>query len=123
MSTQETAVLKRTMVDLSAQGYTLFRNNVGLAWQGKAALRTERDGSTTATIRYAQAVRYGLCNGSSDLIGWRTITIGPELVGHDVALFTAREVKIKRGTISNEQANFIEQVNRAGGDGMVVWGE
>ena len=51
-------------------GIRVFRNNVGLA--------RFPDGST---------VRYGLCPGSADLIGWRTVTITQDMVGQPFAQF------------------------------------
>jgi hypothetical protein len=82
---------------LSRGTIRLFRNNVG-------ALRD-------ATGRL---VRYGLAPGSSDLIGWRTITVTPDMVGQTVAQFVAIEVK-DRGRATPEQLTFIEAVTRAGG--------
>ena len=54
-------------------------------------------------------VRYGLCRGSSDLIG-----IGPG------GRFIAIEVKTATGRLSKEQAMFIELVRRRGGFACVV---
>ena len=76
----------------------MFRNNVG-------TLR-DKDG------RY---ITYGLCNGSSDLIGWRSIVIGPEHIGKEVAIFTAIEVKTDKGIVTKDQANFLSAVFLAGG--------
>lgn len=59
-------------------------------------------------------VRYGLCPGSSDLIGLRTITITPDMVGQTLAVFTAIEVK-DRGRATPEQQAFIAMVQQAGG--------
>ena len=59
-------------------------------------------------------MRYGLCKGSSDLIGWRSLTITPDMVGQTVAVFAAIEVK-DRGTPTPEQLHFIAQVQAAGG--------
>lgn len=79
-------------------GVRVFRNNVGQAIQ--------EDG---------RRIRYGLHRGSSDLIGWTSVTITPEMVGHKVAVFTAVEVKTATGQPTQEQTNFIEQVRAAGG--------
>jgi hypothetical protein len=38
-------------------------------------------------------VTVGLCPGSSDLIGWHSVTITPDMVGSKVAVFTAIESK------------------------------
>ena len=75
----------------------LWRNNVG-------ALRDAQ----------GQLVRYGLCPGSSDLIGFRTIVITPDMVGQRVAVFTAVEVKDQARATEQQQA-FIRLVQQAGG--------
>jgi hypothetical protein len=75
----------------------LWRNNTG-------ALKDQR----------GQLVRYGLCPGSSDLIGYRTITITPDMVGQRLAVFAAVEVK-DRGRATEQQEAFISLVQQAGG--------
>ena len=75
----------------------LWRNNTG-------ALRDQR----------GQLVRYGLCPGSSDLIGFRTVVITPDMVGQRVAVFAAVEVK-DRGRATEQQQAFINLVQQAGG--------
>jgi hypothetical protein len=60
-------------------------------------------------------VRYGLQPGSSDLIGWRTVTITPEMVGQQVAVFTSIEVKTPTGRIRPEQQQWLDAVQSAGG--------
>ena len=75
----------------------LWRNNVG-------ALKDQA----------GQLVRYGLCPGSSDLIGYRTVVITPEMVGQRVAIFAAVEVK-DRARPTEQQTAFINLVQGAGG--------
>jgi hypothetical protein len=60
-------------------------------------------------------VRYGLQPGSSDLIGWRTVTITPEMVGQQVAVFTSIEVKTATGRLTPEQRQWLAAVETAGG--------
>ena len=60
-------------------------------------------------------VRYGLQPGSGDLIGWRTITITPEMVGQQVAVFASIEVKSATGRLRPEQRQWMEVVQNAGG--------
>jgi len=81
----------------------LFRNNVGV-------LRDSR----------GNYVSYGLCSGSSDLIGWKPKVILPEMVGKTVAVFTAIEVKSPHGILSKEQEAFLNAVREAGGIGFEV---
>jgi hypothetical protein len=60
-------------------------------------------------------VRYGLQPGSSDLIGWRTVTITPEMVGQQIAVFTSIEVKTPAGRVKPEQQQWMDAVQSAGG--------
>lgn len=99
----ETTILKRIQLAFSMVGAKLFRNQVG-------RYKLE-DGRWIAS---------GLCKGSSDLIGWHTITITPEMVGKKIGLFVACEVKTEKGKIRPEQENFIRVVNEAGGCGFVA---
>ncbi len=89
----------------------LFRNNVGLAYTGD--VKQHVDGSVN--IFNARPIKFGLCPGSSDLIGWTMIEITPEMVGRRVAIFTAIEVKSATGRASKTQKNFIKAVHRCGG--------
>ena len=75
----------------------LFRNNTGALLDIKGRL-----------------VRFGLCKGSSDLIGFKTITITPDMVGKEVAIFSAIEVKDK-SKVTTDQKHFIDIIQNAGG--------
>ena len=94
----ETPLMRRIMYALSRAGAIVFRNNVG--------------GTATASGGW---VDYGLCKGSSDLIGWNTITITSAMVGQRVAVFLACEVKKPGAPLTTPQKNFIATVNEAGG--------
>ena len=93
----EMAVLRQVLDACGRGEVRLFRNNTG-ALEDKTG----------------RIVRYGLCKGSSDLIGWRTVDVTPDMVGQRVAVFVALEVK-DRGRLTAEQAQFLEVVRRAGG--------
>ena len=95
---------------------TMFRNNVAVSWVGDV---TElKDGSVL--IRNARRLHAGLCEGSSDLIGWRSLIITPEMVGERIAVFAALEVKSKTGRATAGQKNFCERVIEAGGLAGIV---
>ena len=102
----------------------LFRNNGGTAWTGSAERISRRTtvsvGPGDVVVRNARPLHAGLCKGSSDLIGWRSITIGPEHVGQRLAVFTALEVKSATGRPSAEQQAFIATVIRFGGLASIV---
>jgi hypothetical protein len=76
----------------------LFRNNTG----------TLRD-------QHGRPVQFGLCKGSADLIGWRTVTVTPEMVGTQVAVFLSIEVKTSTGRLRPEQQQWLDAVQAAGG--------
>lgn len=88
----------------------LWRNNTGTAWRGD--IKKLADGSLL--IRNPAIIKYGLCRGGSDLIGMRTITITADMVGQNVAVFCAIEVKSSKGTTSEEQNNFLSAVKSMG---------
>jgi hypothetical protein len=61
-------------------------------------------------------VKFGLFNpGGADLIGWKTITITPEMVGQKIAQFVGLEVKSATGRIRPEQENFLRVLKASGG--------
>lgn len=94
----EQVIQQRIRLACSRGTTRLFRNNTG-------AMRDER----------GQLVRFGLCPGSADLIGYRTVTITPDMVGQRVAVFAAVEVKAPTGRPTAEQTAFLEHVTAAGG--------
>ena len=65
--------------------------------------------------RTGRPVQFGLARGSADLIGWRTITITPEMVGTQLAVFTSIEVKTPNGRIRPDQHAWERTVSNAGG--------
>ena len=115
----ETNTLKSVLLAVSATGSRLFRNNVAKAWAGKSE-RFSRSQTTTVypgdvIIRNARRLHAGLHVGSSDLIGWSQVAVTRDMVGKELAVFTAIEVKTKTGRASREQLRFIEAVRAAGG--------
>lgn len=83
---------------------------------GTGAVRVFRNNCGMLFDKHGRAVRFGVANpGGSDLIGWKTLTITPDMVGQQVAQFVSIEVKEPRGTVTAAQANFIAAVNAAGG--------
>lgn len=103
-------------LEISRLGAVAFRNNVGLGWVGQVIQRT-RD---WVKIKYPRPLHAGLCEGSSDLIGFRSIVITPEDVGKTVAIFMAVEVKKPGGRRSPKQIDFLEKVSQSGGIAIVA---
>ena len=109
---KETGVQQEIQLDMSSNGHRAFRNNNGV-------LR-DREGSY---------VSYGMGNGTSDLIGFTSIKITPEMVGKRVAIFTAMEVKKDEASKlrddvnkkKKQQGQFIKFVKKMGGIAGFVW--
>jgi hypothetical protein len=93
----------------------LFRNNTGTAYQGKKAVYSGR-----IVLTEIRPVNFGLCVGSSDLIGWTEKVITKDMIGQKIAIFTALEVKNLSGKATKEQINFIKQVRKSGGIGEIM---
>jgi hypothetical protein len=93
--------IEAAQLALSGRRVKLFRNNVG-------ALKDAR----------GVPVRYGLANDtpamnavikSADLIGWETITITPDMVGQDKAVFLSVECKEEGWTFTASQRERAQQ--------------
>jgi hypothetical protein len=69
-------------------------------------------GASSVRLENPRRQAFGLCPGSSDLIGW--------FVFQGRAIFLALEVKTPKGKPTEEQINFIQQVRKAGGIAGVV---
>ena len=112
---KEKELLNRTLLDLPPN-CRLFRNNVGKTWTGQLVDRKNTpNNGVVVVIKNARPFHAGLVKGSSDLIGWTRVTITPEMVGKEVAIFTAMEAKTGNTAVSKEQKNFMAQVKNAGG--------
>lgn len=134
---REGGILKRILVEATAAGWRLFRNNVGQAWQGRVGTAykstTPKGIEEVVELVGARRVQYGLAKGSSDLIGWQTVRVTPDMVGMRLAVFAAVEVKSKSyKTLSKEQRTWLAAVKKAGGiahlvreldDGTIEWVE
>jgi hypothetical protein len=102
---KEANLMRRIMLAVGNYA-TIWRNHVGM-------IKDER----------GQAHRFGLCVGSSDLIGFTPVTVTPDMVGQRVAVFTAIEVKTQTGRLTDAQEHFLEFVRRGGGIGIVARSE
>lgn len=111
MAVEENNITKRIQKATSRIGTRLFRQNVGMAWTGKVTRVSDK----SVLIEHARPVQMGLITGSSDLIGWHTVVITPEMVGRKVAVFTAMEVKTPNGIATPEQKNFCKVICESGG--------
>ena len=100
MAEHEAALYDKVRLVAARYGCRLFRNNVGVF----------------KTAQTQTFTRVGLGTGSSDLVGWRSITVD----GQKVAQFVAIEVKTATGRVRKEQKAFLKRVDRDGGLAAVV---
>ena len=82
---------------------------------GRGAVRLWRKNTGALVDQQGRFVRFGLCRGSSDLIGLRSFEVTPELVGQRLAQFVALEVKTAQGVLNPEQQAFLRLVQQLGG--------
>ena len=104
----EKDIEKQIILAVQKLGSVVFKNNVGTA---------EKTDPNTGKKYW---VRFGLCEGSSDLIGITPVTITQGMVGKRIGVFTAIEVKkdVKKGYNKHRmetQQRFIDFVNNKGG--------
>ena len=101
----------RILLNCSRGDTRLFRQNVGQGWAG----RLVSNQAGRVTLQDARPLIAGLCTGSSDLIGWRSIEVTAEMVGRRLAVFAAVEVKSDTGRLTEQQRAFLIAVEDAGG--------
>ena len=119
----EHPIQQRILIAHGSGDTRLWRNNVGTGWTGQATRVSAGNLAAVArglragdvVIRAGRPLHAGLCVGSSDLIGLRSLVVRPELVGQRIGRFAAVEVKSPTGRLTKEQAAFIETVKRLGG--------
>jgi len=100
MANDETIIQQHIRLALGREpGLRLFRNNTG----------------SLPDPRTKRPVQFGLCKGSADLIGWKQLTITPDMVGQKVAVFASIEVKTPTGRVRPEQQQWLDAVQAAGG--------
>ena len=120
----EADLIRRILAEHGRGSNRLFRQNVGTGWAGRAekigSHKTIAASPGDVVVRQARPLHAGLCTGSSDVIGWRTLTITPDMVGQQVAVFTALEVKTGRAKPTKDQQRFLDAVTHMGGAADVV---
>ena len=99
-----------------ANAETTLQQQIRLALGTRTDLRLFRNQvGQLPDPRTGRPVQFGLARGSADLIGWRTITVTPEMVGTQLAVFTSIEVKLPNGRVRPEQHAWLGVVRSAGG--------
>lgn len=104
MREQELQQQIRAILSYPGAPSRVWRNNTG-AW------KDEKTG---------QYVKYGLAEGSADLIGIYQVVVTPDMVGQKFGRFFAAEIKTPVGRLSSEQKAWLKAVNQLGGLAVVL---
>lgn len=108
---------------------TLYRVNTGRAYvSGMGPNGVSKLSDNSILMKAARPIPMGFTNprgevvsGVSDLNGWTSITITPEMVGQTIAVYTAIETKRSAGgRTSEDQVKWIEKIRAAGGIAFVA---
>lgn len=104
------------MMRASKLGATTIRNNTGKAWVAPPQnwKKHYEDGVLYVTLKNPIFLNYGLGTGSGDTIGWKTVTITPDMVGQKIAVFTSIEYKTAKGKDREAQVNWHNLLRSSG---------
>lgn len=112
----EREVQSKTMIKLSKdKDIRIFRNNTGMAWQGTPA----KSHTGRPALINIHPVNFGLCKGSSDLIGIKTVEITPDMLGKKLGVMVCIEEKKEgwtgvRTEHEKNQENFLKKMKSMG---------
>lgn len=131
MATEESNIQQKTRIVASKHNACVFRNNRGffvtIDCIDKVRAAVKQPNIVKAVldaVKTFRKVRAGLeVAGAPDLVGWRSVTITPDMVGKKVAIFCAPEIKTPQGRVSPDQQRFFDNVKRAGGMSDVIRSE
>lgn len=99
MGVKETNISHNIMIDQAKRGVVLFKNVRGLF----------------LSLDEKRKVKAGLLiPGASDLVGYKSVIITPDMVGKRIAILTTIEVKTQKGKAFDEQKYFIGKMKEAG---------
>ena len=104
-----------------SQAETKIQQDIRLAVGQEKNLRLFRNETgMLPDPRTGKWVQFGLCKGSSDLIGFKEIVIDESHLGKKLAVFISLEVKTNTGRISKIQQNWLTLIKNSGGISGVV---
>jgi hypothetical protein len=111
----ERTLLSEILLACSRGASRLFRINSGQGWTGRVLSHTPE----RLVLEHPRPF-HAAPKGFSDLIGWRTVTVTPDMIGKRIAVFCAVEVKTGSVRLTDEQRALLDAVRAAGGVGACV---
>lgn len=124
------SVVRNALIWATKRGWRLAQNIVGGGWIGTLGeeymYSTKKGPRKSVELYNARFIKFGLLvpssergkahGGTLDLVGWRTVVIGPEMVGKEIAQYLEFDAKtLSYDRMSPDQKNRVEQIRRAGG--------
>ena len=114
---KETEIQKEVQYALASRpDVRVWRNTVGTAWMGPCV-----NIGGKMYIKPVRKIVFGLCPGSADLIGFKSVTITKDMVGKKAAVFLGVEVKQPGEKAKNIQDDWLKMVREFGGIGVVAY--
>lgn len=106
---------------MAVQAETRLQNEIRLALSSRCnQVTTWRNHTGCLQDGDGKWIKFGLCPGSSDLIGIRKLKITQDMVGQEIGQFVALEIKTDTGKARPDQYTFLDHVNERGGLGAIV---
>ena len=114
--TRSAILLLDFIISTLSNSETKIQQEIRLALGQRSDLRLFRNETgKLPDPRTGRWVQFGLAKGSSDLIGFKTVKITPEMIGQEVAQFVSIEIKTESGKLTNVQHNWLQKVKSSGG--------
>jgi hypothetical protein len=119
--------IKRRLAAIDTERERLFRFNAGMGWTGLQIKKIYDLDKIVQMFRHQKEIPdflllteprpfHGAPTGFSDLAGWQTIEITPDMIGQKIAVWKSVEVKTKKyHKLSPAQEKFRDLVRRMGG--------
>lgn len=108
----EAHIQSAIQLEAPSKGYWLGRNNSGVLMNEQGVPVRFGLGNVSAAVN--KVIKTG------DLIGMKTVTITPDMVGQQFARFVSVEVKKPGGRIEKAQQSWAALVNKRGGLGLIL---
>lgn len=124
---EHTTLCNRILAACSRTAARLFLNPVGVGVVGKVE-RINHAGPVFLqpgdyVVRFGQRIDYGLTPGSADIIGITPRVVTAEDIGRTIGVFTSLEVKHGADRLKPHQAQWLNFVQRSGGEAAEVRSE
>jgi hypothetical protein len=118
MASKHEQIVKQIQIDWTRENRgRLWPNRTGKAWRGSTKNIHGTNNKKFIIIENPVLLKYGLCNGSSDLIGFEF----DDFVVYQAPIFCSIEVKTKNDKLKPDQKDWLSMVNKFNGRAYVAY--